>query len=343
MPDPSDTGTITFSKKILSAVLFFGSTNLFIFVMKALLPVHYELGAEVFGVSELSISLIIQWLARCVNLLQFPTPDRKVVRRIYPLLLLTGGFMATNLNYFGIAKISIYNMPRRLVILNIVTMLLEYKFLEVQTSGLVKSTISVMIVGTLIGGTVENNTFATYIIVVLNYCFSAATRVYCKKILDSRELGVSGLVYYITIILLIPQVIIGFYNDRNIFLDMLMYFTEFKYWGYIVMTALIGTMITRSAILCTQYNGALTTTIIGSLIKTSNTVISYVQLMNTEFYDESSYDDDDDDYKINKLSWYYWLGWSIIIVASLVYLYVIFKPNFASNNALVNTDALDIT
>ena len=160
---------------------------------------------------------------------------------------------------------------------------------------------------------------------MLNNACTASQGVYVKKKLQNNDLGKLGLLFYNSLICYPILLMIVSQNGDMIKVR------EFNGWGNMIFTfeflcsCVMGLVLNFSIFLCTQYNSALVTTVIGCL---KNILITYLGILfPTEDY---------------IFSWINFIGLTISIVGSIFFAYISFslknKPKNSANKEISNEE-----
>lgn len=301
LPDPN-----IFIKKILSALFYAVASFMITVINKTVLTSYGFPSFQVLGIGQMSATIVVLYIAKKLKILTFPSFDLGTPGKIFPLPLIYIGNMIFGLGGTKELSLPMFTALRRFSIL--MTMILELYVLGVRPSFSVQFSVYMMVAGAVLAA---SNDLAFnlqgYVFVLINDFFTAINGVYTKKKLDAKELGKYGLMFYNSLFMIVPAVFLSFYTGD------LEAAYNYKYWDdpiflfQFLLSCVMGFVLMYSVILCTLYNSALTTTIIGCL---KNICVTYLGMMIGGDY---------------IFSWLNFLGLNISVIGSLVYTYVTFR------------------
>lgn len=289
-----------------SAIFYSISSMLITFINKIVLTIYNFPSFHVLGIGQMLSTIIILWLLKKLNYLDYPNFDKTIVNKIFPLPLIYIGNMMFGLGGTKQLSLPMFTVLRRFSIL--MTMIAEYYILNIKPKTAVQLSVYTMIIGAIVAALNDLSfNMEGYILIFLNNICTAINGVYTKKKLDSKELGKYGLMYYNSLFMIIPALIIAWLTgdiDASV---------KYKHWGNstfllsFFLSCIMGFILLYSVILCTLYNSALTTTIIGCL---KNIGVTYLGMIIGGDY---------------IFSWLNFIGLNFSVIGSLIYTWVTFR------------------
>lgn len=257
-----------------------------------------------FDEKKIDFSLYFQSLGKQLRIISFADFSMDIPRKLLPLPLMYFGNMMFGLGGTQALPLPMFTAIRRFSIL--MTMMLEFKILNIRPSKPVQFSVWCMVGGALLAASYDLTfNLHGYTYVMITNTLTAANGVFLKKKLDTIDIGKYGIMFYNSVIMLVPALILawilGDIDDA----------VKFENWSNPVffvqffMSCVMGFVLSYSIILCTQFNSALTTTIIGCL---KNICVTYLGM----FYE---------DYRFQ---WFNFFGINISVFGSLFYTYITF-------------------
>lgn len=257
----------------VGSALFYGSASFMITVVNKTVLTSYRFPSFlVLSLGQLLASVIILFVGKKTKLVTFPDFSSEIPKKIFPLPLIFLGNMMFGLGGTQALSLPMFAALRRFSIL--MTMFLEMKLLGLRPSFAVQISVYAMIAGALLAASDDLSfNLPGYVYVMITNTLTAANGVYVKKKLDTQDLGKYGLMFYNSLFMFLPC-LIGTWAAGD--LDDALAFSGWSDPFFVIqflMSCVMGFVLNYSTILCTQWNSALTTTIVGCLKNISVTYI----------------------------------------------------------------------
>ncbi|KFV77788.1 UDP-N-acetylglucosamine/UDP-glucose/GDP-mannose transporter, partial [Struthio camelus australis] len=226
-----------------------------------------------FGIGQISDILYVSTLNKIIH---FPNFDKSIPVKLFPLPLIYVGKHISGLSNTSRLGLPMFTALRKFTIPLI--LLLEIIILGKQYPLSIIVSVFAIILGAFIaaGSDLAFN-LEGYTFVLLNDIFTAANGCYTKQKIDPKELGKYGILVYNACFMVVPTVIISFSTGdfqqvrSNIpYLRLIVVF--YSVWAKFTWLFLLM----YSTVLCSHYNSALTTTVVGAI---KNISIAYIGML----------------------------------------------------------------
>ncbi|KAK5932345.1 hypothetical protein CgunFtcFv8_004058 [Champsocephalus gunnari] len=292
--------------KLYSALFYAGCSFLITLVNKTVLT-SFRFPSYLFlGIVQMILTLVVLYAAKIRKKVQFQDFDRSILFKIFPLPLLYVGNHITGLASTKKLSLPMFTVLRKFTIL--MTMILEVYLLKKSFPRRLVYSIVAIVFGAMVAASSDLAfELEGYTFILLNDAFTAASGVYTKKKLGTEGLGKHGVLFYNALFIIIPTLL------ASAFTGDLHKAVTFKDWGdatfvfCFLLSCFMGFVLMYSIVLCSYYNSALTTTVVGAI---KNVAVAYIGIFVGGDY---------------LFSWTNFLGLSICMSGGLVYSYFIFN------------------
>ncbi|KAK7100184.1 UDP-sugar transporter UST74c-like isoform X2 [Littorina saxatilis] len=303
----------------LMAAGFYGLASFFIVVVNKMILTSYKFPSyQSLALGQMVTGVVVLHSAKSLGAVTFPGPSVETFRKVWPLPLFFVGNLVFGLG--GTKKLSLpmFTVLRRFSIF--LTMLAEYFVLGVRATRYVQLTVFLMIFGAVVAA-MSDLAFDLwgYSFIMLNNFCTAANGVYTKKKLESKDLGKYGLLYYNSLMMLMPALLLAVFNGELTKARMFESWGDPGFLAGFFMSCMMGFVLNYSIIMCTAYNSALTTTIVGVL---KNLLVTYLGLFIGG------------DYIFSMTNF---IGINISVCGSLMYTYITFRGKPSPSASSITT------
>ncbi|XP_024131177.1 UDP-N-acetylglucosamine/UDP-glucose/GDP-mannose transporter isoform X2 [Oryzias melastigma] len=284
--------------KFLSAVFYAGSSFLITVVNKTVLTSFRFPSYLCLGIGQMITTVVVLYVAKMNKMVQFPDLDRSIVIKIFPLPLLYVGNHVTGLGSTKKLSLPMFTVLRKFTIL--MTMMLEAYMLRKTFPRRIVCSVMAIMFGALVAASSDLAfDVGGYTFILLNDAFTAANGVYTKKKLGDQGLGKYGVLFYNALFIVIPTLLAVVFEDWGKTTFVLCF----------LISCFMGFVLMYSIVLCSYYNSALTTTVVGAI---KNVAVAYIGIFVGGDY---------------LFSWTNFLGLTICMSGGLVYSYLTFSTS----------------
>eukprot|EP00128_Syssomonas_multiformis_P012545 Colp12_sorted_trinity150504_noHs@7763 len=304
-----------------SALFYAVNSVLIMFVNKWVLTTYKFPSATFLSLAQFLATLVILYTLKKRGAISFPDVDAGMFKRVFPLPIIFMLNTLTGLDGTKAISIPMFTVLRRFTM--VFTMLLEYYLLNVIASVKIRLCVALMIGGALIAASSDLAfDLVGYMFIFANDIFTAAYGVVLKKKLDAKDLGEFGLMYYNSLYSLPFMAAYFLFQTEEVHKVM-----EFPHWGEpafllnFLLSAAMGCLLNYSIFMCTKFNSALTTTVVGCL---KNVLSTYIGMLVGG------------DYVFSVTNF---VGLNVSIVGSLIYSYVVYQDSQAKRAAALANKA----
>ncbi|KAM9262338.1 nucleotide sugar transporter SLC35D2 [Morus bassanus] len=261
--------------RLLSA-LFYGTCSFLTVLLNKALLSAYSFPSPVFlGIGQMAATIIILYVSKLNKIVHFPDFDKSIPVKLFPLPLIYVGNHISGLSSTSKLSLPMFTVLRKFTIP--LTLLLEIIILGKRYPLSIIVSVFAIILGAFIAaGSDLSFNLEGYTFVLLNDVFTAANGVYTKQKIDPKELGKYGVLFYNACFMVIPTVIISFSTGDFQQATHFQHWTNLLFVFQFLLSCLLGFLLMYSTVLCSHYNSALTTTVVGAI---KNISIAYIGML----------------------------------------------------------------
>ncbi|XP_076217862.1 nucleotide sugar transporter SLC35D2 isoform X3 [Aptenodytes patagonicus] len=230
--------------RVLSA-LFYGTCSfLIVLVNKALLSAYSFPSPMFLGIGQMAATILILYVSKLNKIVHFPDFDKSIPVKLFPLPLIYVGNHISGLSSTSKLSLPMFTVLRKFTIP--LTLLLEIIILGKRYPlSIIVSVFAILLGAFIAAGSDLSFNLEGYTFVLLNDLFTAANGVYTKQKIDPKA-------------------------------------THFQHWTNVLfvfqflLSCLLGFLLMYSTVLCSHYNSALTTTVVGAI---KNISVAYIGML----------------------------------------------------------------
>ncbi|NXW81494.1 S35D2 protein, partial [Alopecoenas beccarii] len=250
--------------------------NFFYFLSIKYLFMLFSFPSPMFlGIGQMAATVLILYVSKLNKIVHFPDFDKSIPAKLFPLPLVYVGNHISGLSSTSKLSLPMFTVLRKFTIP--LTLLLEIVILGKRYPLSVIVSVFAIVLGAFIAaGSDLSFNLEGYTFVLLNDIFTAANGVYIKQKMDPKELGKYGVLFYNACFMVVPTVIISFSTGDFQQATRFQHWTNFLFVFQFILSCFLGFLLMYSTVLCSHYNSALTTTVVGAI---KNISIAYIGML----------------------------------------------------------------
>uniref|UniRef100_A0A8B9SCS0 Sugar phosphate transporter domain-containing protein n=1 Tax=Apteryx owenii TaxID=8824 RepID=A0A8B9SCS0_APTOW len=227
------------------------------------------------GIGQMTATILILYVSKLNKIIHFPDFDKSIPVKLFPLPLIYVGNHISGLSSTGRLSLPMFTVLRKFTIP--LTLLLEIIILGKRYPlSIIVSVLAIILGAFIAAGSDLAFNLEGYTFVLLNDIFTAANGVYTKQKIDPKELGKYGVLFYNACFMVVPTVIISFSTGDFQQATDFQHWTNFLFIFQFLLSCFLGFLLMYSTVLCSHYNSALTTTVVGAI---KNISIAYIGML----------------------------------------------------------------
>ncbi|XP_061784157.1 solute carrier family 35 member D2-like protein isoform X2 [Nerophis lumbriciformis] len=281
----------------LTSALFYAASSLLITVVNKSVLTSFRFPSYMcLGVGQMLTTLAVLQVAKMSKKVHFQDFDSGIFWKVFPLPLLYMGNHITGLASTKKLSLPMFTVLRKFTILMTMTMEV-YLLRKTFPRRLVYSVVTIVFGAVIAASSDLAFDVEAYAFILVNDVFTAASNVYTKMKIGTEGLGKYGVLFYNALIIVVPTLLAVTFED----------WVDATFVFCFLLSCIMGFVLMYSIVLCSYYNSALTTTVVGAV---KNVAVAFIGMFVGGDY---------------LFSWNNFLGLSICLAGGLAYSYLTFN------------------
>lgn len=235
--------------------------------------------------SRLAVTVVILFIGKRCGLIHFPDLSVDVLKNIWPVSAVHFCGLIFIIGEIKELSTSVFILLSRVSI--IIALAAELFIFKLKSNQGIYASILLVYAGAVLGLATPNLRFDVLrsIYVIVNRTFFVAYLVLINKVFDTTTYGVWGLLYYNSLISLIPVGLLAYFSNDLEALFNHMNWANVIFTACFVLSCIFGTLAAYAIVSCTFYNAVLTTVMVDCL---KDVFVTYMCMMLWDDYNISS-------------------------------------------------------